>query len=120
MDNKGIDWVKVQTAAVSAMMVTVVLGFCGLLWQGVTTVDERIEENTKGVSNAVSRIEAAQGVLGTEVESLKKVIAELISELNKCEHIEKDFKPYRPPKLRIVEEIRKEHRNLMQQQTQRP
>jgi len=114
----AIEWNKVQTNAVSAVIVSIVVGACAIVWNGIVTMDDRIETNTSDVRGTVTQLTAGQEVLGGKVDGMEKVLAEAIAKLNKCKHIEENFKPYVPSKTTTIDEIRK-RRDFMQQQMPR-
>jgi len=114
----AIEWSKVQTNAVSAVIVAIVLGACAIVWNGIMTMDTRIETNTSDVRDTVTHLKAGQVVLGGDVDEIKQTLSKMVGILNRCDHIKEEFEPYAPPKVPTIEKIRK-HRNLMQQQMPR-
>jgi hypothetical protein len=78
-----VDWSKVITSAVQAIVVTVLLGAAAIIWNGVMTVDKRIDAGTHGQKAIIK-------VLGPKVENLetgqreiKTAVAELIEAIKK-------------------------------------
>ena len=50
-----IDWSKIVTNAVSAIVVAVLIGAGTIIWVGVTTIDDKINAANKTKTNQISK-----------------------------------------------------------------
>lgn len=69
-----VEWGKVQTNVVSAMLVGLVGSAVAVVWNGATTVDQKVD-------HAVSGVQMQQQVLADQTEYIKKAIEVLQEEL---------------------------------------
>jgi outer membrane murein-binding lipoprotein Lpp len=67
-----LDWNKVVSNSITVLVATVFIGAASYLWQGVQTIDERIDKN-------LSSIRATQNVIAPKVDQLEIAIQELIA-----------------------------------------
>jgi hypothetical protein len=70
-----IDWSKVFTNAITVLVTAVFLGAAMQLWNGVQTIDSRIDAN-------VSTIRATQEVLAPKVDAIEDRLVEILKRLN--------------------------------------
>jgi len=70
-----IDWSKVFTNAITVLVTAVFLGAAMQLWNGVQTIDSRIDAN-------VSTIRATQEVLAPKVDTIEDRLVEILERLN--------------------------------------
>jgi len=70
-----IDWSKVFTNAITVLVTAVFLGAAMQLWNGVQTIDSRIDAN-------VSTIRATQEVLAPKVDTIEDRLVEILKRLN--------------------------------------
>ena len=74
----NIDWSKVFTNAITVLVTAVFLGAAMQLWNGVQTIDSRIDAN-------VSTILATQEVLAPKVDDIEDRLIEILKRLNEID-----------------------------------
>jgi hypothetical protein len=113
----NIDWSKVFTNAITVLVTAVFLGAAMQLWNGVQTIDSRIDAN-------VSTIRATQEVLAPKVDDIESRLIEILQRLNDIDadmDSEKNRRPLDLPdpindnSLDLINE-----RNIHNQMQQRP
>ncbi len=67
-----LDWNKIVSNAVTVLVATVFVGAGTYLWQGVQTIDQRIDKN-------LSSIRATQNIIAPKVDKLESAIQELLA-----------------------------------------
>ena len=105
-----LDWNKIVSNAVTVLVASVFLGASLQLWNGVQTIDSRIDSNLTG-------IKATQSILAPKVDAIEKRLAEIL------EHIEHgdEIQPFDIPNKGSLELIDDEYNNnQMMQQQRRP
>ena len=66
-----LEWYKIVSNAVTVLVATVFLGAGTYLWQGVRTIDQRIDKN-------LSSIRATQNIIAPKVDKLESAVQELL------------------------------------------
>jgi len=102
-----LDWNKIISNAVTVLVATVFVGAAVQLWNGVQTIDSRIDSN-------LTDIKATQSILAPKVDSIEKRLAEILEHLDHGDEI----KPFDIPEKGSLELIDDEYNNnqMMQQQ----
>ena len=67
----SLDWNKVVSNAVTVLVATVFIGAAAQLWNGVETIDSRIDSN-------LADIRATQEVLAPKVDRIESRLAEIL------------------------------------------
>ena len=70
-----LEWNKIVSNAVTVLVATVFVGAGTYLWQGVRTIDQRIDKN-------LSSIRATQNIIAPKVDRLESAIEELLAHHN--------------------------------------
>ena len=105
-----LDWNKIVSNAITVLVATVFMGAALQLWNGVQTIDSRIDAN-------LVDIKATQSVLAPKVDAIEKRLAEILEHLDHGDEI----KPFDIPKKGALELIDDEYNNnQMMQQQRRP
>ena len=102
-----LDWNKVVSNAVTVLVASVFLGAAMQMWRGVESIDSRINAN-------LTDIVATQSVLGPKVDHIEKKIEEILSHVEHGDNI----KPLDAPakgSLELIDDLRGQHTNQMQQ-----
>ena len=76
----NIDWSRVFTNAVTVLVSTVFVGAAIQLWNGVQTIDSRIDSN-------LVDIKATQSILAPKVDNIEKRLAEILAHLDHGDEI---------------------------------
>ena len=66
-----LDWNKIVSSAVTVLVATVFMGAALQLWNGVQTIDTRIDSN-------LVKIKATQDVLSEQLDTLSSRMAEIL------------------------------------------
>jgi hypothetical protein len=104
-----LDWNKIVSNAVTVLVATVFMGAALQLWNGVQTIDSRIDAN-------LVDIKATQSVLAPKVDLIEQRLAEILEHLDHGDEI----KPFDIPSKGSLELIDDEYSNQqMIQQNQR-
>jgi hypothetical protein len=107
--NMKLDWNKIVSNAVTVLVATVFMGAALQLWNGVQTIDSRIDAN-------LVDIKATQSVLAPKVDLIEKRLAEILEHLDHGDEI----LPFDVPSKGSLELIDDEFNNKqMMQQNQR-
>ena len=75
-----LDWNKIISNAVTVLVATVFMGAALQLWNGVQTIDSRIDAN-------LVDIKATQSVLAPKVDIIEEKLAEILSHLDHGDEI---------------------------------
>jgi hypothetical protein len=75
-----LDWNKIVSNAVTVLVATVFMGAALQLWNGVQTIDSRIDAN-------LVDIKATQSILSPKVDLIEKRLAEILSHLDHGDEI---------------------------------
>jgi len=106
-----LDWNKIVSNAVTVLVASVFMGAALQLWNGVQTIDQRIDSN-------LVDIKATQSVLAPKVDMIEQRLAEILAHLD-AEHAD-ELHSFEIPKKGSLELIDDEYSNQqMMQQTQR-
>jgi hypothetical protein len=97
MPKLQIHWSKVITNSVTILVSAVFVGAAAQLWNGVQTIDSRIDEN-------LSSIRATQQVLAPKVDSIESALAEILNRLDKESLPPVDFKPDPKPTIEAIDD----------------
>jgi|TARA_R110000824_G_scaffold314345_2_gene501205 hypothetical protein len=105
-----LDWNKIISNAVTVLVATVFMGAALQLWNGVQTIDSRIDSN-------LVDIKATQSILSPKVDMIEKRLAEILEHLDHGDEITID--PFKLPSKGSQELIDDERisNQMMQQQT---
>jgi len=105
-----LDWNKIVSNAVTVLVAAVFMGAAMQLWNGVQTIDSRIDAN-------LVDIKATQSVLAPKVDSIEQRLAEILEHLGHGEKIK-----FNVPSKGSLELIDDEFNNnqMMQQQQRGP
>ena len=106
-----LDWNKIVSNAVTVLVATVFMGAALQLWNGVQTIDSRIDAN-------LVDIKATQSILAPKVDAIEVRLAEILSHLD-AEHADQ-LHSFELPEKGSLELIDDEYSNQqMIQQNQR-
>ena len=75
-----LDWNKIVSNAVTVLVATVFMGAALQLWNGVQTIDSRIDAN-------LVDIKATQSILAPKVDLIEKRLAEILEHLDHGDEI---------------------------------
>ncbi len=75
-----LDWNKIVSNAVTVLVATVFMGAALQLWNGVQTIDSRIDAN-------LVDIKATQSILAPKVDLIEKRLAEILEHLDRGDEI---------------------------------
>ena len=108
-----LDWNKIVSNAVTVLVASVFMGAALQLWNGVQTIDQRIDSN-------LVDIKATQSVLAPKVDMIEQRLAEILAHLD-AEHAD-ELHSFEIPKKGSLELIDDEYSNqqMMQQQQRAP
>ena len=111
-----LDWNKIVSNAVTVLVASVFMGAALQLWNGVQTIDSRIDAN-------LTDIKATQNVLAPKVDAIEQRLSEILSHLaaadDDADHAGNKLHSYELPKKGSLELIDDEYSNQQQQQSQR-
>jgi len=104
-----LEWNKIVSNAVTVLVASVFMGAALQLWNGVQTIDSRIDSN-------LTDIKATQSVLAPKVDAIEQRLAEILAHLD-AEHAD-ELHPFDKPVKGSLELIDDEYNNnqMMQQQ----
>ena len=106
-----LDWNKIVSNSVTVLVASVFMGAALQLWNGVQTIDSRIDSN-------LVDIKATQSILAPKVDIIEEKLAEILSHLDHGDEI--DINPFEKPSKGSLELIDDEYSNQqMMQQNQR-
>jgi len=102
-----LDWNKIVSNAVTVLVATVFVGAAVQLWNGVQTIDSRIDAN-------LVDIKATQSVLAPKVDIIEKRLAEILEHLDHDDEITFE----RPSKgaLELIDDERNINQMIQQRQ----
>lgn len=108
-----LEWSKIIGNAVTVLVATVFVGAAINLWEGVQTIDLRIDENLRG-------IRATQEVIAPKVDKLEEAMLEILKQQK--ELLKDKDKPLSPnfnfngtPTIDLIEKKEQEGRLIYQQ-----
>jgi len=106
-----LEWNKIVSNAVTVLVASVFMGAALQLWNGVQTIDARIDSN-------LVDIKATQSVLAPKVDKIEQRLVEILAHLD-AEHAD-ELHSFEIPKKGSLELIDDEYSNQqMMQQSQR-
>tara|TARA_Y100000034_G_C6715679_1_gene316380 strand:+ start:359 stop:691 length:333 start_codon:yes stop_codon:yes gene_type:complete len=105
-----LDWNKIVSNAVTVLVASVFMGAAIQLWNGVQTIDQRIDSN-------LTDIKATQSVLAPKVDAIEQRLAEILEHLD-AEH-SGQLHPFDKPEKGSLELIDDEYNNNQMIQQQR-
>ena len=103
-----LDWNKIVSNAVTVLVASVFVGAAVQLWNGVQTIDQRIDSN-------LTDIKATQSILAPKVDTIEKRLAEILEHLDHGDEI--NFKKSDKGSLELIDD---EYNNQMIQQQGMP
>ena len=109
-----LDWNKIVSNAVTVLVASVFMGAALQLWNGVQTIDQRIDDN-------LTDIKATQSVLAPKVDAIEQRLSEILAHLD-AEHAE-ELHPFELPKkgsLELIDDERINNQQMIQQQQRIP
>ena len=75
-----LDWNKIVSNAVTVLVASVFVGAAVQLWNGVQTIDQRIDSN-------LTDIKATQSILAPKVDVIEQRLAEILEHLDHGDEI---------------------------------
>ena len=103
-----LDWNKIVSNAVTVLVASVFMGAALQLWNGVQTIDQRIDSN-------LTDIKATQSILAPKVDAIEQRLADILVHLDRGDEI--NFEKSSKGSLELIDD---EYSNQqMMQQTQR-
>jgi len=101
-----LEWNKIVSNAVTVLVASVFMGAALQLWNGVQTIDQRIDDN-------LTDIKATQSVLAPKVDIIEQRLAEILEHLDHGDEIDSFEKPEKGS-LELIDEIN--NQQMIQQQ----
>jgi len=102
-----LDWNKIVSNAVTVLVASVFMGAALQLWNGVQTIDQRIDSN-------LTDIKATQNILAPKVDTIEKRLAEILEHLDHGEEIY--FEKSTKGSLELIDDEYNNNQMMMQQQ----
>ena len=102
-----LDWNKIVSNAVTVLVASVFMGAALQLWNGVQTIDQRIDDN-------LTDIKATQNVLAPKVDEIEKRLSEILTKLD--EDIENPFELPDKGSLELIDDERTHNQMIQQRQ----
>ena len=75
-----LDWNKIVSNAVTVLVASVFVGAAVQLWNGVQTIDQRIDSN-------LTDIKATQSILAPKVDAIEQRLTEILTHLDHGDEI---------------------------------
>jgi len=107
-----LDWNKIVSNAVTVLVASVFMGAALQLWNGVQTIDQRIDSN-------LTDIKATQNVLAPKVDEIEKRLAEILSHLYQNDDKIDSFKKSEKGSLELIDDERINNQMMQQQRIPR-
>ena len=107
-----LDWNKIVSNSVTVLVASVFMGAALQLWNGVQTIDARIDSN-------LVDIKATQSVLAPKVDKIEERLAEILSHLDHGDEII-NFEKSTKGSLELIDDEYNANNNQMIQQRQMP
>lgn len=104
-----LEWNKIVSNAVTVLVATVFMGAALQLWNGVQTIDSRIDEN-------LVELRATQSVLAPKVDSIEQRLSDILELLDKRTPGDVNIKPFEIGDKDSLELIDDEFSNQQMQQ----
>ena len=105
-----LEWNKIVSNAVTVLVASVFMGAALQLWNGVQTIDQRIDSN-------LVDIKATQSVLAPKVDKIEERLAEILKHLD--QGVDNPFEKPEKGSLELIDDERINNQQMMQQQQQR-
>ena len=102
-----LDWNKIVSNAVTVLVATVFMGAALQLWNGVQTIDSRIDAN-------LVDIKATQSILAPKVDSIEQRLAEILEHLDHGDEI--NFEKPEKGAQELIDDERFSNQIIQQQQ----
>ena len=105
-----LDWNKIVSNAVTVLVASVFMGAALQLWNGVQTIDQRIDSN-------LTDIKATQSILAPKVDAIEQRLSEILAHLD-AEHAD-ELHPFNKPKkgsLELIDDERFNNQMIQQRQ----
>ena len=104
-----LEWNKIVSNAVTVLVASVFMGAAIQLWNGVQTIDYRIDSN-------LTDIKATQSILAPKVDEIEQRLAEILEHLDRGDEI--NFKKSTKGSLELIDD--EYNNNQMMQQQRMP
>lgn len=110
-----IDYGKIVTNALSALVAAVFIGAAAIVWNAATSIDQRISEANQGILSQQAAIQAAQDTFVPEFAEIKATIASIEVQLRSLNLVlaqaetTKEIVTYNPDKGFVLDELRPEY-----------
>jgi hypothetical protein len=101
-----LDWNKIVSNSVTVLVASVFMGAAIQLWNGVQTIDQRIDSN-------LVDIKATQSVLGPKVDKIEQRLVEILAHLD-AEHAD-ELHPFEVGEMNSQDLIDDVYYNVQQQ-----
>ena len=101
-----LDWNKIVSNAVTVLVASVFMGAAIQLWNGVQTIDSRIDSN-------LTDIKATQSVLAPKVDEIEKRLAEILSHLDHGDEVN-PFEKSEKGSLELIDDERINNQMIQQ------
>jgi len=101
-----LDWNKIVSNAVTVLVASVFMGAALQLWNGVQTIDQRIDTN-------LTDIKATQSVLAPKVDAIEQRLAEILEHLDHGDKI--NFELPEKGSLELIDDERFSNQQMIQQ-----
>ena len=105
-----LDWNKIVSNAVTVLVASVFVGAAVQLWNGVQTIDQRIDSN-------LTDIKATQSILAPKVDTIEKRLAEILEHLDHGDEI--NFKKSDKGSLELIDDEYNNNQMIQQQRIPR-
>ena len=102
-----LDWNKIVSNAVTVLVASVFMGAAIQLWNGVQTIDSRIDSN-------LTDIKATQSILAPKVDAIEQRLTEILTHLDHGDEI--NFEKSTKGSLELIDD---EFNNTQMMQQQR-
>lgn len=103
-----LDWDKIISNAVTVLVASVFVGAAIQLWNGVQTIDQRIDSN-------LVDIKATQSILAPKVDAIEQRLADILEHLDHDNKI--DFKKASKGSLELIDEEYNNNQMMHQQRS---
>ena len=103
-----LDWNKIISNAVTVLVASVFMGAALQLWNGVQTIDQRIDSN-------LVDIKATQSVLAPKVDKIEERLAEILAHLDHGDEIV-DFEKSTKGSLELIDDEYSNQQMIQQNQ----
>lgn len=83
MGDNRIDFGKIATNALSTLVAAMFIGAAAIVWNGATTVGDKVLASEKRITAAISILSEEIAINADEIFELKEMLAELGYEINR-------------------------------------